>query len=57
MYYNYPSGINYPSPLMYAKKLSKLVGNVLSDDENIGSVSEKIHNQIKGLYYIWWLQK
>ena len=52
MYFNYNNAINYPAPLMYAKKLSNLIGNVLSDNEEKGFVSDKMKNQVKSLYYI-----
>lgn len=51
-YFNYFGGFNVPSVLQYAKKLTFLVGDTLSEEDCRLNVSERFSTQINSLFYI-----
>lgn len=50
MYYNWTGSIRVPSPCQYVKKLTQLVGEKLSDKQNVLVPNEQRHAQT--LYYL-----
>jgi len=52
LYFNWTGSIRIPAPCQYAKKLTQLIGEKLSDRRSVVVPHERFSKQLKGLYFL-----